>query len=123
MTESHITFKVMSNTHVLVSDKNLALHQHVMHHDRVFRADTRLRAGGNALTFAGIKRSHRVSVSDLASHSMGVFVTGHSKWPYLIIDMKHLQTVTPTNTIDSDDNDSEFLEWDHKSNWYWEQDD
>ncbi len=99
MSNSHITYRVQSNTQVLVSDKNLALHRHVLRYERVFRADSRVRTGVNALTFKGIERSHRVSVSDLASHKMGVYTTGDSKWPYLIIEMEHLQTVTPTNTM------------------------
>jgi len=99
MIESPHTYKVACETPVLVSDKYLRLHQHVMISSRVFRADTQVSIDTKGFMFKGvdsdISRSggKHWSPAALANLNMKVFVTGHSKWPYLIIECKHLRVL------------------------------
>ncbi len=90
MIESPDTYRVACETHVLVSDKYLRLHQHIMLAGRIFRADTQVSVDSKGFMFKGVDSKMHWSPAALANLNMKVFVTGHSKWPYLIIESKHL---------------------------------
>ncbi len=92
MTDSQTYFVVNTGTQVLVADKNLQLHDHRMQHSRTFRADSRIPAIEAGLMFQGVGSTRTWSPAGLGNLNYWVFVTGHSKWPYLIVRVNHLHT-------------------------------
>lgn len=81
-------YTIKSGTQILVSDKNLSLHKHVMQHDRKFLSHRLVDA--KSLVFTGVDSMQPWSVRDLLCVKMWVFSSGVATWPYLIVETKDI---------------------------------
>lgn len=81
-------YKIASGTEVMVADAKRHLHKHVMKNDRYLREDTHItpvRGKQQRPEFYGVRSTQVWSIKHLADIDLWVFVTGHSKWPYLVV--------------------------------------
>jgi len=92
MMKSQQKYRVACGTSVLVSDEHMQLHCHIMLAGRLFHPNSRVISvisGTKGLVFESPDGSCR-SPAELADMHLWVFETGHPKWPYLIIQSRHL---------------------------------
>ena len=92
MIKNHFVYYVVKGTQVLVIDKDLVMHKHIMKDRREFRGDTRLVLhNADEPAFIGGADSTQIwTLQEIFNLKRVVFVTGHSKWPYIIIKEDHL---------------------------------
>ena len=89
--ENDRTYTVAKDTQVLVVDENHAMHKHRMRLNRQYRGNTRLVLhNADEPAFTGVDSTQIWTLQELFGLKMVVFVTGHSRWPYIIIEKNHL---------------------------------
>lgn len=84
--KSERMYKIASGTEVLVADAKRHLHKHVMKNFRYVREDTRITfTEAESPKFYGVTSTQVWTLKHLDDLDLWVFVTGHSKWPYLVV--------------------------------------
>ncbi len=87
-----ISYLIKRETRVLVSDRHLGLHKHVMKHDRYIDKASQALAVSKDLAFTDVDNGQRWSIRDLKIGNMWVFAMGDCLWPYLIVPFDYILT-------------------------------